>query len=358
MNDESPAAAIKGVRISSNNVSLVIRRMTPRHQGLYICTAANYLGVATTNFDVTVSDCQPSFTMLQVPECMATILITLESPWMANDNRQIIEVMMELETTLKSAGIGTGKRQNKYAVVGFGTEKKARIVEDTSGAAFFDYDKASSAVSQLRRDGQQSDGYQAILYALKELPLETVRYCVLHILLATDEPRTAVEPISMRDILSVLCKNQPLLMTAFLSGGFVGDTYTEPVLGVDSNLFSYISETGGRAIPKAQRLKVQPAGSTICRTFSDYGALALRHNGSVWDLYSLGTLSSRESTIRAMADVTVRSSMDMKPCRECPCKKNRSGHVLKGCSIVKQQSYCNCRDAGQQVITILFLICP
>lgn len=345
--------------MSSDGSKLTIDSVTKDHEGIYTCRASNAGGIETIPLQLNVTECRSRFSMGTVPPCLVTVILADESQTMVDVNRRLSGVCLELEQHLQDAGIGTGKRSNQYAVVGFGSNMKARIVSVKS-RKLFTVDKVALALRSLRRDADRPDGFHAITHALKHLPLRQrgVGNCALHLLISTHEPRTVDHQISREQLNTQLCMREPLVMTAILPGGFAVGPYKRAGLGVDSTLSAYISVKDG-IVKVPDEVKLLPKAYSVCQSFKDYGDLALRHHGSVWDAYRL--MLSSSDTIKplskALANVTVTKIVtQFRPCKDCACKRTADGTVVYECRMAKDPYYCRCRSEGNEVRNVQSIV--
>lgn len=358
--DGSPVTSQSGVSVNSDGTELVIDIATKDHEGIYTCTATNIIGSDVQQSSLQLSQCRSNLTMLEVPDCLVTVILADESRTWTGNYKYLEDVSLELDKQLQAAGVGIGRRPNQYAVVGFGTDAMQAHIISVNSRKLFPVSKVSKAVRSLRSDGDRPDGFHAIKYALEHLPLHqgSAKQCALHILIATQEHsmKALRRDVTREQVNSLLCRNGPVLVTALLGGAFVVGSEKMPAFGVDSTLLAYLSNNGG--VRKVQdEVQLQQVAYSVCNAFRDYGDMALRHHGSVWDLYHfMTTLAVRNAVnIRAMAGATVTSLVNnFRPCKDCVCKlEDGEEEEVASCRIVNRPYYCNCRREGSPVSALI-----
>ncbi len=91
-------------------------------------------------------------------------------------------------------GVGNGDVQNRYCLIGFGSIPPLRNAHFRSvdGMACYPASDFSRAQSQLVTLGFSEDGYEAIQFALDNVPFRNSPFIAKNILLITDEGRTVI----------------------------------------------------------------------------------------------------------------------------------------------------------------------
>lgn len=340
--------------MSADGNILTIDNFTNHHEGVYTCSATNDAGTDWQQSLISVSECRSSLTMLQVPECLVTVILADESQTWTGSYLHIPTICLELERQLQAAGVGVG-RANRYAVVGFGTDDMQAHIVSVNSSKLLPANMVADALRILRNDGVRPDGFHAIKHALEHLPLRqgSSKQCALHILIATQENNMKAlgHGVTKEQVNGLLCNNEPVIMTAILGGSFVVGSKKVAAFGVDSTLSAFVRSV--KSVAKVQGdIKLQQVAYSVCNSFRDYGEWALRHYGSVWDLYHFASASlvERMASIQTMANVTVTSLVsNFRTCKDCSCRRDLQGEIAQQCRLVKRPFYCSCRRQGTEV---------
>jgi hypothetical protein len=354
--------SISGVELQDNKHVLVIHNAAVRHTGNYSCTASNMAGTVsrTSLVDVRVSTCSPDVTALKdsKPKCLYTIFVVEESKALEPFRQELHNLSSELDMSLLQDNIGI-KRMNYYSVVGFGTKHNARIIRVQS-EALFEQDGVADAVAQLNSVSTVPDGYQAIDFALKKLPLKSrkARRCPIHLVLVTSETRSRTVSISSRKIRKRLCDKKPIIFNAIVNVNLAVrlGSITYKGIGIDWQGFPYIK----REMPDGQMYQrqevvnktiISPIRRTSCSSFKHYGDMALHTNGAMWDISWSMRSQDRSILFGALIDSTL-SSLQLEAfqqCVDCRCKRAKNGDEFQRCYTVKDNELCQCRMNGDSL---------
>ena len=314
----------------------------------------------TSIVDVRVSTCLPAVSVDKnsKPTCLYTVFIVEESKTLEIFRQGLHNLSSELQRSLVQDSIG-GRRRNHYSVIGFGTEQKARIIRVQS-EAIFGQDQVADAIAQLDSTGTLPDGYQAINFALKKLPLKSkkAKRCSIHFVLVTSESRSRTVPMTARKIRKRLCDKKPVIFNAILNVNLAVrlGSVTHKGIGIDWRGFPYVK----RAMANGQmyqrldivnRTVISPIRSKICSSFKDYGDMALHTKGAIWDISSSVKSQDRSSLFSALIDSTLSSLQfeAFQPCVDCRCKRAKDGTQIQRCYTVKDNDICKCRLNGDSV---------
>ena len=95
---------------------------------------------------------------------------------------------------LTHAGVGDGETRNRYCLIGFGSFIPFRSAHfgDVDGMCCYPAADFPRAQSQLLVEGLEEDGYEAIKFALDNVPFRNSPFIAKNILLITDEGRTVI----------------------------------------------------------------------------------------------------------------------------------------------------------------------
>lgn len=166
-------------------------------------------------------------------------------------------------------GVGNGEIRNRFCLIGFGSFDPLRTAHFRSvdGMVCYPASEFPRAQAQLLTQGLMEDGYEAIQFALDNVPFRNSPFIARNILLITDEGRTIIpEGInitqqSIEQQLKVLLDyynciavfSQPFsiqssdtLLNVIVAADYSLEDDTDAmVMGVDGNRTSYILEEGG-----------------------------------------------------------------------------------------------------------------
>jgi hypothetical protein len=355
----------QGVGVQDDGQSLVIRNATVNHGGNYTCIATNTAGNASRTFTVDISSCRPTLTMHGRAPCLYTIFLVEESQTMALSRQGLQDLASELDKSLIRNGIGT-RKGNYFSVIGFGTKRKARVIYVRSDTVF-SHNRVNDAISQLNSTGEVPDGYQAIETTVKRLrsvlKSNKAKRCPTNFILVTSEAPSRASSLTVRKIRKRLCYKAPVIFNAILNvslavkiggGSSVG-------IGLDWRGISYVRETtSNREWYRRQEdrgleghlypdTSLSPITVSACSSFRDYGDLALRARGAIWDIGSTFSLQDRSTLFSALTNSTISSLEMFQPCTDCRCKKANDGREVKTCYWVKNNDLCKCRMNGDSV---------
>ena len=152
-------------------------------------------------------------------------------------------------------GIGDAAIRNRYCVVAFGglPNLNNRNLErghfvPVNGQPCFLASEFPIARAQLLNVGINEDGYEAMKFALDNVPFRNSPFIAKNMILITDEGRTPIsgaENITRESIEAELKANDILLNVIVWADYLVPAEPNKTVIGVDSNGTSYLLEPGG-----------------------------------------------------------------------------------------------------------------
>lgn len=153
---------------------------------------------------------------------------------------------------LCDTGIGDAAIRNRYCVVAFGglqplNRERGHFVPVNGQPCFLASD-FPIARAQLQNVGQNEDGYEAMKFALDNVPFRNNPFIAKNMILITDEGRTPIagaEDITRESIEAELRANDILLNVIVWADYMVSAEPNKTVIGVDSNGTSYLLEPGG-----------------------------------------------------------------------------------------------------------------
>ena len=278
------------------------------------------------------------------------LLVVDESRSMGGEHRWLPDMVRNLETQLRSSGIGTfSDLPNRYGLVGYGRRQPieyARVLATRTGRTLFSAAEYSQANDQLIADdqGRIEDGYQAIDHALTELPYRKGSNIARNIILITDEDRDVITQGATltRESMKTTLESLGFILNVVVDNTFSG--YGFNALGVDSNNISYIEEPNGQFRRETRDVRI---GKGYSGTRQDYTELALALNGAAWDINILREGSNgADSFTAAIVEVkTQEIRKQLTLCRRCICQLD--GNLI--CLPMLNQQECLCRYNKGQV---------
>lgn len=196
-----------------------------------------------------------------------------------------------LEESLVRRGIGStnGTLVNNYALVAFGGKPgiPPQIYTSTANNSRTLYPITEfpfAALSQPKaKPGTHEDGYEAIKYAMENVPLRVSNNVARNIILITDEDRDVLPSSQLtRRSMKHSLKHIPVkaLLHVIVDQDIRRDVDQLKLLGMDYNRIAYTTENGSHKMGAHLRL-----GYRLTR--KQYSRLALEVRGSVWDIYRL-----------------------------------------------------------------------
>jgi hypothetical protein len=255
---------------------------------------------------------------------------------MANEHAWIREEVGILDQLLRTRGVGAGKRENLFALVGFGRGDPNAILGITLTDLVSPVDFVAASLN-LELSGAFEDGYAGVEHALDSVTTRpnTARLMVL----VTDEDRGILKPPLSRDIIQGRLRDAGYVLNVVVNQGFQA-TNTSFALGVSSdatylfdanatNLFSVLNSNN--VIPSSQ--------FQFGNTYEDYVQLALGGGGAAWDLNQL-----RERGLPARAFTNAFSEGKVTEvitifsyCFECLCR-----FLDEACTLAQDVSISRC----------------
>lgn len=267
----------------------------------------------------------------------------------------LLRTLEHVESELTTNGIGI-ETPNKYAVVGFGNYQNSARIITVAGQPILRLADVSHALSQIGQDGLWPDGYHAVAHALRNLPLKKKpnSNCVVHLLLATHEPRTVVDEETKSSLEELMCEKEVVIFNSLLNFYLQLGSKRQVGYGIDSEgrprLISGKQEPSMNLVLKEQEtILLRPASYSTCTSFIDYGEISLNHGGSVLDIYFAAKRETYDSFLTAFINSTMTTLSRHRHCEHCICKLNKRGLPVKKCKVYGIPSICNCLQNGHSV---------
>lgn len=173
---------------------------------------------------------------------------------------------------LSPQGVGDGAVRNRYCPIAFGgfAEQEQAHFLPVDGQLCFPVADFPRARAQLKNEGLREDGYQAIRFALDNVPFRENPFIAKNMILITDEGRTVIPPgetetresiqvswTASRELAAVygirqfspfqaaLLANDILLNVVVWADYELESSSSDVIIGVDSTLTSYVLGPNG-----------------------------------------------------------------------------------------------------------------
>ncbi|XP_065179368.1 sushi, von Willebrand factor type A, EGF and pentraxin domain-containing protein 1-like [Sycon ciliatum] len=280
------------------------------------------------------------------------VLVVDQSRSMGDEIEWLKTLIPILNSNLLTADIGSSPAcPNRFAVVGFARRspnETASLYRSASGSSLFSIREYPAAVALLSEDaqGRVEDGYQAMDYALENIPLRsTTADCAVArtMFLLTDEDRDAGRlgrDITISSIRSKLSTYQVQLNvivdSIFTVDGAQGVGRTDSVgfrQSGDPNQCNVLSRS----------VRTRFAYGNTNRTYID---LALRLGGGAWDINLLRNASLRDTMTCSIVNLQVAEiPSQLQVCEICSCSVDHD-EVCQPATSQAQSDECYCRYAG------------
>lgn len=291
----------------------------------------------------------------------ADIVVLLDdSGTMATEHAWIKQAALDLEAILTEGEVGTQPdKPNLYSIISFGSGK-TKIVE-VGGRQMYSALNVTTAIDVLKRDGENEDGYDAVEYALRELPLRAIRdpaTYALNVVLITDEPRTTINRLTNGTRETVLRDLQRVRARFNLVANIKFERQDGESLGIDFRGLVYYAvkaepyfDTFDSRGFRDGKIRIGVTELQWCEAYRDYGQLALDTRGAIWDLQTLRRGGAYATSFQSSVTyVKAREITTTEVCQKCVCEdvgKAETGDVK--CTIPEDHDYCNCRAEGSSV---------
>lgn len=278
------------------------------------------------------------------------VLVVDESGSMINEQTWLLVMIPFLENVLTSAGVGDGEVRNRYCLIGFGSFGllKAAHFRTVDGMACYPASDFPRAQAQLVTAGLEEDGYEAIQFALENVPFRNSPFIAKNILLITDEGRNIIPEginITRESIEQDIRSRGALLNVIVMADYLLPDNPEAVVIGVDADEMSYLLEDGGNFSSLMSTFEVTNPETNTREAYVD---LALDLGGAAWALRILRNSSLQanqdiqNSFTSALAQVKLNEiRASVQSCRRCVCVSGESG-VFRNCVTATDEKFCRC----------------
>jgi len=234
------------------------------------------------------------------------VLVVDESCSMSGLHSWLNGMVTSLETELLSNGI----TNNRYALVGFGTDNRGSLStlayqHDVGGGAWGTAGELNTALGGISISGNFEDGWQALDWTLNNYSFR--EEAVLNLILVTNEDRDSSDSytgnsLSYGGILNELT-SQNALLNCVVSATYQ-DGLANEALGIDFEGNAYLPDGSGGYLIGTGGVATAGAGNTV----DDYVNLALGTSGAAWDINQLGTGATNkiDSFTTAFVDIKIQ----------------------------------------------------
>lgn len=312
-----------GSLVSIQNNVLLVTEVTDQSEGSYICTVfanssenmrlsaeaslkiGKFFGLVVSvllyysNFSLTDTRCslddgylvrgssRMALSLLHRNRTADVIVLVDESGSMSLEHSWISTMIKALDHSLQSVGIGITLR-NYFGVVGFGDDCNnelnfARVLVSSSDELFVTADNISDFTTKLSVGGKREDGYSALNAAVESYQF---RNGARLFILITDEDRDVLDAnITQNSVFKVLL-NERIILNAVVNEEFSAMVYQGLGIDHENNLFLY--DPSARSLFRmVSGVGLSVPDSPHGTTNTDYTQLALKLNGSAWDIGQL-----------------------------------------------------------------------
>lgn len=280
------------------------------------------------------------------------VLLVDESGSMINEQQWLLVMVPFLERVLTSAGVGDKEVRNRYCLIGFGSFAPLRSAHfrAVDGLPCYTASSFPRAQAQLVTSGVDEDGYEAIKFALDNVPFRDSPFIAKNILLITDEGRSMIpEAVGVtRDTVQQSITSQGALLNVIVMADYaLVDNPDAMVIGVDADGVSYILEDGGAFSSSSGAFQVTNPENNTREAYVD---LALDVGGASWALRILRNSSLeanqdiQDSFTSAFAQVKLNEiRASVQSCRRCTCVAGEGGNgARQDCVASSDDQFCRC----------------
>lgn len=289
---------------------------------------------------------------LESQDAADVVLLIDDSGSMNLEHEWLLVMIPLLEEMLVDAGVGDGAVRNFYCPIAFGSfinQQSAQFLE-VDGERCFPAVLFPRARAQLINAGLNEDGYEAIQFAIDNVPFRNDPRIARNMLLITDEGRTVIPQgagLTFESIQSALQENDVLLNVIVFADYELPSQPDRMVIGVDSTGTSYILEQEGFFSTSNEPVVITQAETNTAETYVD---LAIAVGGASWALRLLRessitqNVTLQQSFTSALTEIKVREIRDIiESCRRCTCVLGEvEGTAMADCVIAEDSDFCRC----------------
>ena len=249
-----------------------------------------------------------------------------------------------LNNKFKAVGIGsqTGN-ENRFCVIQFGgrsEDLRARIIK-VDDKVFFDADIVKETRSELKRNGYVADGYEALEFAINNIPFRDSLSVAKGFILVTDTGRSMLaDRVNLtKPIISHLLEEKNITLDVISNINV--ESQLDRVLGILDYHTKVVYKNGVTYIEDNEQVKIV---SSHGDSLTSYAELAFHTGGGAWlldTLYEDIKSLSYKDYINGIAIeyVNSRSYLKSNVCEICSCVSEKSEPLLK-CERPNNQRHC------------------
>lgn len=280
------------------------------------------------------------------------VLLIDDSGSMEHEHEWLLAMVPYLEASLINAGVGNHENRNRYCAIAFGgigPMEPAHFLL-VNGEKCFTADQFPKARVQLKNAGLYEDGYEAIHFAINNVPFRDSPFIAKNVFLITDEGRSIIlqgQSLTKTSIRDELLNTDTLLNVIVNASYQDTNNAAETVLGQDGFGLTYLLRPNGLYSTNTDGLVVTQSDKDTVNAYID---LALGVKGGSWSLPILrsstvtSNLDIQKSFTDALVQLKVKEiSAQVTSCRRCVCVSDAAGTTVKPqCEIEKDQTFCLC----------------
>ena len=179
------------------------------------------------------------------------VLLIDDSGSMQLEHEWLLAMVPYLEAALIKAGVGDYGNRNRYCAIAFGgigPLEPAHFLL-VNGEKCFTADQFPKARIQLKNVGLNEDGYEAIHFAINNVPFRDSPFIAKNVFLISDEGRTIIpqgQSLTKSSVRDELLNNDALLNVIVSVSYLDTSNRAEVVLGQDGNGVTYLLRPNGQ----------------------------------------------------------------------------------------------------------------
>ena len=189
------------------------------------------------------------------------VLLIDDSGSMQLEHEWLLAMVPYLEAALIKAGVGDFGIRNRYCAIAFGgigTLEAAHFLL-VNGEKCFTADQFPKARIQLKNVGLHEDGYEAIHFAINNVPFRDSPFIAKNVFLISDEGRSVItqgQSLTKSSIRDELLNSNTLLNVVVSVMYQDTANKAEMVLGQDGNGLTYLLRPNGQFIANSDGLVI------------------------------------------------------------------------------------------------------
>ena len=272
---------------------------------------------------------------------------------MPASEKWIQNLATKLDSQFKESGVGVqSSNRNRFCVVQFGARKEGMRAHSIKlrGLIFYHSENVTDTRSQLKRNGNVADGYEALKYTIDNVPFREDPSVGKGIILVTDTGRSVLaDQINLTT--PIMAR---LLQSSNISLDVVVDMSIHSISGGALGMLDYsttvINGNGGTSTREEEVKVTSSHGDTL----TSYVDLAFQTGGGAW-LLSYLRLDVKSTEYReyingfAAGYVDNHDYMKFNICKVCSCSPENENSLT--CSRPSNQRACHsCIEKGEKKV--------